>query len=290
MAWPTLRHDHGIVHRDLKPANLFMERKESSRLAISPGLAKLITPSQGTDHSESIGTCHYGMAPEIGSGKYHKPIDVYAIMALSCTRMLTGKVPFLSGETVNEVLMKHLTARPDVSMLPDACSRRSSPEPLRQGSQPSPRPDLRHAAPRGRSRDHPMRASSATASWQHGARGQQRAKAAAAKGADQDDVLRNEAEEPIFYHPGWTPVLRELLECRRDRRADPGQLASASTSGSLTKAAGRAESATASRGSSDSSRRGAKCPGSPGVGRAAPAAARARPRTAPRAQRPGPHR
>jgi hypothetical protein len=79
------------------------------------GLAKLITPSQGTDHSESIGTCHY-MAPEIGSGKYHKPIDVYAIGVI-LYEMLTGRVPF-DGETVNEVLMKHLTARADVSVLP----------------------------------------------------------------------------------------------------------------------------------------------------------------------------
>ncbi len=56
------------------------------------GLAKLITPSQGTEHSESIGTCHY-MAPEIGSGKYNKPIDVYA-MGVILYEMLTGRVPF----------------------------------------------------------------------------------------------------------------------------------------------------------------------------------------------------
>ena len=106
-------HDHGIVHRDLKPANLFME--EGIVKIGDYGLAKLITPSQGTEHSESIGTCHY-MAPEIGSGKYHKPIDVYA-MGVILYEMLTGRVPF-EGETVNEVLMKHLTARPDVSKLP----------------------------------------------------------------------------------------------------------------------------------------------------------------------------
>ena len=106
-------HDHGIVHRDLKPANLFME--EGIVKIGDYGLAKLITPSQGTEHSESIGTCHY-MAPEIGSGKYHKPIDVYA-MGVILYEMLTGRVPF-EGETVNEVLMKHLTARPDVSRLP----------------------------------------------------------------------------------------------------------------------------------------------------------------------------
>jgi len=107
-------HDHGIVHRDLKPANLFME--EGIVKIGDYGLAKLITPSQGTEHSESIGTCHY-MAPEIGSGKYNKPIDVYAIGVI-LYEMLTGRVPF-EGETVNEVLMKHLTARPDVSKLPE---------------------------------------------------------------------------------------------------------------------------------------------------------------------------
>ncbi len=107
-------HDHGIVHRDLKPANLFME--EGVVKIGDYGLAKLISPSQGSDHSESIGTCHY-MAPEIGSGKYHKSIDIYAVGVI-LYEMLTGRVPF-DGETVNEVLMKHLTARPDVSMLPE---------------------------------------------------------------------------------------------------------------------------------------------------------------------------
>jgi serine/threonine protein kinase len=108
-------HDHGIVHRDLKPANLFME--EGIVKIGDYGLAKLIAPGQGgTEHSESIGTCHY-MAPEIASGKYNKPIDVYAIGVIMY-EMLTGKVPF-DGESVGEVLMKHLTARPDVSGIPE---------------------------------------------------------------------------------------------------------------------------------------------------------------------------
>jgi hypothetical protein len=107
-------HDHGVVHRDLKPANLFME---GGIVKIGDyGLAKLITAGQGSEHSESIGTCQY-MAPEIGSGKYSRAIDVYAVGVI-LHEMLTGRVPF-DGETVNEILMKHLTARPDVSALPE---------------------------------------------------------------------------------------------------------------------------------------------------------------------------
>jgi hypothetical protein len=183
-------HDHGIVHRDLKPANLFME--EGIVKIGDYGLAKLITPSQGTDHSESIGTCHY-MAPEIGSGKYHKPIDVYAIGVI-LYEMLTGKVPF-EGETVNEVLMKHLTARPDVSMLPEPfkaiVARALSKDP---NHRPGRIFDMLPPEDAPRSPDVRIIGDGKLA-----AGGGLRDKAAAAKGADQDDVLRIEAEEPVFY-------------------------------------------------------------------------------------------
>ena len=108
-------HDHGIVHRDLKPANLFME--EGVVKIGDYGLSKLISGSGELGQSESVGTCHY-MAPEIGSGRYHKPIDIYAI-GVVLYEMITGRVPF-EGETAGEVLMKHLTAMPDLSPLPPA--------------------------------------------------------------------------------------------------------------------------------------------------------------------------
>ncbi len=107
-------HDHGVVHRDLKPANLFLE--EGVVKIGDYGLSKAITSSKEPGHSQSVGTCHY-MAPEIGTGKYHKPIDVYAI-GIIVYEMLTGRVPF-DGESVQEVLMKHLTSRPDLSPLPE---------------------------------------------------------------------------------------------------------------------------------------------------------------------------
>ena len=108
-------HDHGIVHRDLKPANLFLE--EGVVKIGDYGLSKAITGgTQNPGHSECVGTCHY-MAPETSTGKYHKPIDIYAIGVI-LYEMVTGRVPF-DGESVGEVLMKHLTSRPDLSILPE---------------------------------------------------------------------------------------------------------------------------------------------------------------------------
>ena len=105
-------HDHGIVHRDLKPGNIF---SDEGRVEIGDyGLSKFISCSRRSGHTESVGTVHY-MAPEVANGRYGKEIDVYALGVI-LFEMLTGSVPF-EGESVGEVLMKHLTAKPDVSGL-----------------------------------------------------------------------------------------------------------------------------------------------------------------------------
>ncbi len=105
-------HDRGIVHRDLKPANIFSE--EGVVKVGDYGLSKFISCSRRSGQTESVGTVHY-MAPEVANGRYGKEIDIYAL-GIMLYEMLTGRVPF-EGESVGEVLMKHLTARPDVSML-----------------------------------------------------------------------------------------------------------------------------------------------------------------------------
>jgi hypothetical protein len=105
-------HDHGIVHRDLKPGNIF---SDEGRVEIGDyGLSKFISCSRRSGQTESVGTVHY-MAPEIANGRYGKEIDIYALGVIF-HEMLTGRVPF-EGESVGEVLMKHLTAEPDLSML-----------------------------------------------------------------------------------------------------------------------------------------------------------------------------
>jgi serine/threonine protein kinase len=105
-------HDHGIVHRDLKPGNIFGDQ---GLVKIGDyGLSKFISCSRRSGQTESVGTVHY-MAPEIANGRYGKEIDIYALGVIAY-EMLTGRVPF-EGESVGEVLMKHLTAQPDVSLL-----------------------------------------------------------------------------------------------------------------------------------------------------------------------------
>jgi serine/threonine protein kinase len=103
-------HDHGIVHRDLKPANIF---EDQGLVKIGDyGLSKFISCSRRGGQTESVGTFHY-MAPEIGRGEYGKEIDVYAL-GIMLYEMATGEVPF-DGESSQEIIMKHLTADPDLS-------------------------------------------------------------------------------------------------------------------------------------------------------------------------------
>jgi hypothetical protein len=105
-------HDRGVVHRDLKPGNIFMD--EGVVKIGDYGLSKFISCSRRSGQTGSVGTVHY-MAPEVANGRYGKEIDIYALGVI-LYEMLTGHVPF-EGESIGEVLMKHLTAEPDTSRL-----------------------------------------------------------------------------------------------------------------------------------------------------------------------------
>src|SRR5262245_48273879 len=106
------RHDHGLGHRDLKPGNLFLE---NGVVKIGDyGLSKFISVSRRSGQTESVGTVHY-TAPEMSLGRYGKEVDQYAL-GIILYEMLTGTVPF-DGESPGEILMKHLTAVPDLGAL-----------------------------------------------------------------------------------------------------------------------------------------------------------------------------
>jgi serine/threonine protein kinase/phage shock protein PspC (stress-responsive transcriptional regulator) len=108
-------HEHGIVHRDLKPENIFYE---DGFVKIGDyGLSKYISVSHQSGQTISVGSVHY-MAPEIGSGNYQRSIDIYALGVIFY-ELLTGTVPF-NGDSMGEILMKHLSCEPDVSRIPVA--------------------------------------------------------------------------------------------------------------------------------------------------------------------------
>ncbi|MEN6337554.1 MAG: protein kinase [Phycisphaerales bacterium] len=111
-------HECGIVHRDLKPGNIFYE---NGYVKIGDyGLTKAISASHDCSHTITVGTVHY-MAPEIGAGRYDRSIDIYALGIL-LYEMLTGQVPFL-GASPAEILMKHMTAAPDLTNIEEPFAR-----------------------------------------------------------------------------------------------------------------------------------------------------------------------
>ncbi|HMO14534.1 MAG TPA: serine/threonine-protein kinase [Pirellulaceae bacterium] len=110
-------HERGIVHRDLKPGNIFQDDHEQVVKIGDYGLSKFISSSQRDNQTESVGTFHY-MAPEIGKGIYGKEVDIYA-MGIILHELLTGHVPF-DGESSQEIIMKHLTADPNLDLVPMA--------------------------------------------------------------------------------------------------------------------------------------------------------------------------
>ncbi len=107
-------HDRGIVHRDLKPANIF---SDATGVKVGDvGLSKFISESRRSAQTQSVGTVYY-MAPEVARGRYGREVDIYA-MGIILYELITGRVPF-EGQTTAEILMKHLSEHPDLSLLPE---------------------------------------------------------------------------------------------------------------------------------------------------------------------------
>src|SRR5262249_46284560 len=113
-------HNEGIVHRDLKPANLMVVDADSPYEKIKVmdfGLAKLIdTPgrpmfdSKVTNNDFAVGTPGYISPEQVRGEEMDHRSDLYSVGVI-VFELLTGRLPFTGGETM-DVLLAHATQAP----------------------------------------------------------------------------------------------------------------------------------------------------------------------------------
>jgi serine/threonine protein kinase len=106
-------HGMGVIHRDLKPANIFLVRNEDEEdfvKVLDFGLVKHLDEGAAEHLTQTglfMGSPKY-MAPEqIQGERVSAATDVYAL-GVVLYELLTGKVPFDRGNSVN-TLMAHVT-------------------------------------------------------------------------------------------------------------------------------------------------------------------------------------
>jgi serine/threonine protein kinase len=111
-------HDLGGVHRDLKPANVFLERDEQDRDLVKVLDFGLVKPSGGKKGASAnitmsgyvLGTPFYMSPEQAMNEKIDGRADIYSL-GVMIYEMLTGVPPF-RGDTVAEILAKHLETPP----------------------------------------------------------------------------------------------------------------------------------------------------------------------------------
>jgi serine/threonine-protein kinase len=120
-------HAHGFVHRDVKPSNIFLSYSKHGEVfakLVDFGLAKSTDFEKQlnvTQHGQIVGTPWY-MSPESCRAQDTTPAsDIYS---LGCTlyECVTGKPPFI-GESVTDVMFKHLSAKPPQINMSEEASR-----------------------------------------------------------------------------------------------------------------------------------------------------------------------
>jgi serine/threonine-protein kinase len=113
-------HGQGIIHRDLKPANLMVVDSDSPYEKIKVmdfGLAKLLDTPQMSVHKTSdtgadfaVGTPGYISPEQVRGDEMDHRCDLYSV-GIILYELLTGRLPFTSGETM-DVLLAHATEPP----------------------------------------------------------------------------------------------------------------------------------------------------------------------------------
>jgi serine/threonine-protein kinase len=121
-------HVRGVIHRDIKPDNVLLDEESGRAMVTDFGIARAIeSGTRLTITGNAVGTPTY-MSPEqaIGEREVDGRSDIYSLGVLGY-QMLTGRVPFSSGNSMS-LLLKHVSERPR----PIADLRPDAPRALRE--------------------------------------------------------------------------------------------------------------------------------------------------------------
>ncbi|MFO0944597.1 MAG: molecular chaperone DnaK [Planctomycetota bacterium] len=102
-----------LQHLDIKPSNLFLIKRHIK--VADFGLAKDL---EGVSANVTSGMTPMYAAPEVFDGKVSRNTDQYSL-AIVYQELLTGRLPF-PGPSPIQFMTQHLTAEPDLSLLPEA--------------------------------------------------------------------------------------------------------------------------------------------------------------------------
>jgi len=108
-------HANQVLHRDVKPANILLASGHAKLADF--GLARLFTPEKSEIKATMTGTPLY-MGPEVWDQKVGPASDQYSL-ASSYVELRLGR-PLFEAASQHEVMIKHLTAVPDLAPLPAA--------------------------------------------------------------------------------------------------------------------------------------------------------------------------
>jgi serine/threonine protein kinase len=115
-------HVRGVIHRDIKPDNILLDEESGRAMVTDFGIARALeSGTRLTITGNAVGTPTY-MSPEqaIGEREVDGRSDIYSLGVLGY-QMLTGRVPFSSGNSMS-LLLKHVSERPRpiADLRPDA--------------------------------------------------------------------------------------------------------------------------------------------------------------------------